>query len=100
MKHCDSARSCFLHQSPFALHSFATLSLHRLHSSSGMPCSAHHHSSCFVSFGAPLATVSGTASFFGSGSVLPQPPTTSMKLASSAGSNPRIVHFPVMASSL
>src|SRR4051794_34405513 len=53
MKHCDLARSCFSHQSPFFLHSAATFGLHKEHSSSGTPCSSHHQPSCFVS---PLAT--------------------------------------------
>src|SRR6478672_7399603 len=49
MKHCESGRSCFSHQSPFAFISFATLLLHRAQTSSGTPCSAHHQalwSSC------------------------------------------------------
>src|SRR5262245_42595880 len=42
-KQCDLARSCSLHQSPFFCASAATLGLQRLHTSSGTPCSAHHH---------------------------------------------------------
>src|SRR5262245_61246526 len=51
MKHCESGRSCSLHQSPFFLYSAATLELHRAQSCSGTPCSAHHQSlwsSCFL----------------------------------------------------
>src|SRR5438132_5106485 len=42
LKHCDSGRSCSLHQSPFFLNSAASLALHWPHISSGTPCSAHH----------------------------------------------------------
>src|SRR5437588_1253645 len=99
MKHCDRARSCLPHQSPLALHSRATFLLHMLHSSSGMPCSVHHHSSCFVS---PFfATGAGLSpSFLAAGSVCPQPPTSTTNPASSASSDPRVFHLSVMASSL
>jgi hypothetical protein len=42
MKHCDLARSCSPHQSPFFLNSAATFGSHMLHSASGTPCSSHH----------------------------------------------------------
>src|SRR5689334_5636557 len=45
-KHCDSGRSCFAHQSPLALNSFAILELHCAQTSSGTPCSLHHQLSC------------------------------------------------------
>src|SRR5688572_8769200 len=41
MKHCESARSCSSHQSPFSLNFAATFELHMLQSLSGTPCSAH-----------------------------------------------------------
>src|SRR5947209_6478959 len=42
-KHWLLARSCLSHQSPLALNSLATLAEHIEHSSSGTPCSSHHH---------------------------------------------------------
>src|SRR4051795_9176631 len=45
MKHCDSGRLCFSHQSFFALKSATSLVLHWAHSSSGTPCSSHHQPS-------------------------------------------------------
>lgn len=62
-KHCDSARLCSSHQSPFALNSSAALVLHMLHSSSGMPCSVHHQPPwlwpvCETTVGSSVAVVS------------------------------------------
>src|SRR4029079_5969302 len=44
-KHCESGRSWSRHQSPLALWASATLGSHWPQSSSGMPCSLHHHPS-------------------------------------------------------
>ena len=46
MKHCDSGRLCFSHQSPFALKSATSLVSHWAQTSSGTPCSLHHQPSC------------------------------------------------------
>src|SRR3954452_7007399 len=45
MKHCDSGRLCFSHQSCFALKSATSFVLHCAQTSSGTPCSSHHQPS-------------------------------------------------------
>src|SRR3954471_21060980 len=45
MKHCESGRLCFSHQSFFALKSAISFVLHCAHTSSGTPCSSHHQPS-------------------------------------------------------
>src|SRR5262245_58168754 len=45
MKHCESGRSCLVHQSPSALNLAASFGLHWAQISSGTPCSSHHQPS-------------------------------------------------------
>src|SRR5260221_10295764 len=95
MKHCDRARLCLSHQSPFALHAFANLLLHMLHSSSGMPCSSHHHASCLLACSPAFSTF---ASFLASRGVQPHANRASTATRGSAKlpviENDRISHLP------
>src|SRR5690242_11695156 len=75
-KHCDLARSCFSHQSPFFLNS-ASVYLHIRHSPSGMPCSSHHHPLWSCPFLAALLGLSFAASVRGASLLQPPRPITS-----------------------
>src|SRR5262249_51767909 len=45
-KHCESGRSCSLHQSPLALKSATSFTWHKAQTFSGTPCSSHHQPLC------------------------------------------------------
>src|SRR5581483_7278853 len=97
MKHCDIARSCFSHQSPFFLNSAATLASHMLHSFSGTPCSSHHQplwSPFFASATFCLAFFAW-ASFF----AWLQPPVLRTKAARSISTKPPILELQRIVSS-
>src|SRR5262245_29351778 len=63
-KHCESGRSCLLHQSPLALKSPTSFTLHRAHTSSGTPCSSHHQPSRPWPAFTTLPSLAGVAATF------------------------------------
>src|SRR4051794_21638720 len=64
MKHCESGRLCFSHQSPLALNPATSFAWHCAHSSSGTPCSSHHQLSCECSAAATAGFASAVCSAF------------------------------------
>src|SRR5207248_2690016 len=72
-KHCESGRSCSLHQSPLALKLATSFTLHRAQTSSGTPCSLHHQPSWLrPSVDTSLAGAAAAGALSGD---LPQPAT-------------------------